>query len=155
MPENPYRAPNSPVADAVAPPVLVPAERWRRLLNFVVDYFLITLLITSIEYAAPSWLAGLGQTIFHRPPVYSLVMLFLGASIYYIPQEALWGVTVGKQLTGTRVVDEHGRPPGWRKAIKRTVGRFIPFDALAVLLTARRRGFHDAWPNTYVVRRQR
>lgn len=154
MLENPYRAPHSAVVDPAAPTELIPAERWRRLLTFVVDYFLINLIIASIEYALSLWLLPPGQVIVNRPAAYTLVMLFVSASIYYIPQEGLWGVTVGKVLTGTRVVDEHGNPPGWRKAIKRTVGRFIPFDALAVLLTARRRGFHDAWPNTYVVRRR-
>lgn len=153
MLENPYRAPNSPVLDAAETQPPLSAERWRRLLTFVVDYFLITLIMVAIEYALTAWLMP-GKVIVHRPAAYTLVMLLVSASIYYIPQEGRWGVTVGKLLTGTRVVDEHGRPPGWRKAIKRTVGRFIPFDALAVLLTAKRRGFHDAWPNTYVVRRR-
>lgn len=154
MLENPYRAPHTPVVDAVPSQSPISAERWRRLLTFVVDYFLITLIMASIEYAGTLWLLPPGQVIVNRPTAYTLVMLFVSASIYYIPQEGLWGVTVGKLLAGTRVVDDRGQPPGWRKAIKRTVGRFIPFDALAVLLTARRRGFHDAWPNTYVVRRR-
>lgn len=154
MLENPYRAPHTPVLDTAATQFPVSAERWRRLLTFVVDYLLINVLIFSIEYALLSWLVGPGQMVVNRPAAYTLLTLFVGASVYYIPQEALWGVTIGKLLAGTRVVDEHGRPPGWRKVIKRTVGRFIPFDALAVLLTAKRRGFHDAWPNTYVVRRR-
>lgn len=74
--------------------------------------------------------------------------------VYYIPLEGMFGVTVGKLITGTRVVDEQGRPPSWGQAIGRTFARLIPFEPFSLLFSEDKRiaGWHDRLPKTLVVR---
>ena len=83
----------------------------------------------------------------------------VGAGLYYIVMEAFLGRTVGKMLTGIKVVDETtGRPPGLLAAILRTVLRLI--DGLAgylvgfvvVVNSRRRRRLGDMAAHTLVVR---
>ena len=49
--------------------------------------------------------------------------------VYYIPLEAMSGRTIGKLITGTKVVSEDGHRPPFSEVIKRTLSRFIPFEA--------------------------
>jgi uncharacterized RDD family membrane protein YckC len=78
----------------------------------------------------------------------------LGATIlliYYIPQEALFGRTLGKLVTGTMVVNEEGGKPSLGQVVGRTFSRFIPFEAFSFFVSSAR-GWHDSIPRTYVVR---
>lgn len=76
--------------------------------------------------------------------------------VYYIPMEGFFGFTVGKLITGTRVVNEQGGKPRWGQVVGRTFARFIPFEAFSVLFAndTERRGWHDSLPKTYVVRKR-
>jgi uncharacterized RDD family membrane protein YckC len=47
------------------------------------------------------------------------------ALIYYSALEAWFGQTIGKALTGVRVVDLDGRAPSGKAVVLRTVGRII------------------------------
>ena len=70
--------------------------------------------------------------------------------------EGLFGATVGKWVTRTRVVDERGLPPSWRTAFLRSLARFIPFEPLSLLFAGADdpRGWHDRMPGTRVVLRR-
>src|SRR5438093_12878936 len=46
--------------------------------------------------------------------------------------EALFGRTLGKLLTGTRVIDVDRRKPGWGRAFLRMLVRCIPFEPLSL-----------------------
>lgn len=85
------------------------------------------------------------------------VMVF-GA--YFVIGEAIWGRTVGKLVAGTIVVNGLGYPPGFKKAIIRTVARFVEVNplffggvpaAIYVALHPRRQRLGDAWAGTYVI----
>jgi uncharacterized RDD family membrane protein YckC len=69
---------------------------------------------------------------------------------YYVTTETLTGRTVGKLLTGTKVVGEDGKPPELGLVVVRTLIRFVPFDALS-FLGGNRAGWHDRWSGTRVV----
>ena len=79
------------------------------------------------------------------------------AMLYYTALEGATGVTLGKLLTGTRVVDEEGRKPTPRQALLLSVSRMVPFEMFSVLLADDDdpRGWHDRWPRTRVVLRSR
>lgn len=70
---------------------------------------------------------------------------------YYIPLETLSGRTIGKLITGTKVVSEEGRIPSFSAVMKRTLSRFIPFEAFS-FLGKDPRGWHDTLSKTYVVK---
>jgi len=80
---------------------------------------------------------------------------------YFVGGEGAFGRTLGKQITGTIVIDKSGRAPGFAKALIRTLLRLVevnPFligglpAGLALLLTKRRQRLGDLLAGTYVVR---
>lgn len=82
------------------------------------------------------------------------VMVFGALFLYYTAQEALYGRTLGKRITGTRVVNAEGGRPTWGQATLRTLCRLVPFEALT-FLGASQRGLHDVASGTWVVRIRR
>ncbi|GAA5066930.1 RDD family protein [Lysobacter panacisoli] len=157
MDDLPYAAPKAVVADnAGAPRSFHIAGRWRRLFNWLIDKIVIMMLgalVFALLYAFGSsavvaWLDGLTLVTEQL----ACLPLYLG---YYMAMEGLFGVTLGKLLTGTRVVDERGHRILLRHALLRSMCRLIPFDALSVLMSddSRIRGWHDSLADTYVVLR--
>lgn len=155
---NPYQQPASVVVEqADDPRRLVPAGKWRRFFNWLVDYLAIIALIFVLTLAsvlvggehALDWVEGLN----------GLQENLLGIAVmlvYYVTMEGLFGATVGKWVTRTRVVDERGLPPGWRAVFLRGITRFIPFEPLSLLFaeTEDPRGWHDRLAKTRVVLRK-
>jgi len=80
---------------------------------------------------------------------------FLGlivALIYYCCFEVIFGRTVGKFLTGTKVVAEDGMQASAGQIFGRTLCRFIPFEAFSFFGGAGRPvGWHDSISKTRVV----
>lgn len=75
---------------------------------------------------------------------------FSFATVYYFAFESLFGRTMGKIMTGSIVIDEYGLKPDFIVIFKRTLSRFIPFDALSFLGESGRM-WHDSLSGTYVV----
>ncbi|MEV6931104.1 RDD family protein [Dactylosporangium sp. NPDC051485] len=87
------------------------------------------------------------------------VLWFVLVVLYYVLLEGLFGRTVGKLVTGIRVVDEvTGAAPGIGKAIIRTLLRIIDglfaylVGFIVVLCSQRRRRLGDMAARTLVVR---
>ncbi|WP_395680993.1 RDD family protein [Dokdonella sp.] len=147
---NPYKAPTSRVAEQSADAGMVPAERWRRFVNLLVDYF---------GFMALAFVVGIvigivgGNSAVEAMQNIGVQYLFgfLVMFAYYVPLELFFGRTLGKLVTGTRVVDENGEPPSAGKVIGRTLCRFIPFEAFS-FFASDARGWHDSIPKTYVVK---
>ena len=79
-------------------------------------------------------------------------VVFLGGyTLYYAISECLTGRTIGKLITGTKVVDADGNKPSFGKALGRSLCRHIPFEPFSVL-SSDARGWHDSIPKTWVVR---
>lgn len=161
--DDPYRAPAAAI-DAAADEAKLPIEpagRWRRLFNFLIDYavswilasaIVIAYILVRIEQGDESVIAALDEPNFFRDYALGLLVMLL----YYIPMERLCGFTIGKLLTGTRVVDESGGRPSWGQVVGRTFARLIPFEPFSLLFSGDgvRRGWHDSLPRTYVVRKR-
>ena len=89
------------------------------------------------------------------------IWMWLAVVVLYFPlAEGTWGRTIGKLVTGTVVVDSHGRPPGFRRAGLRTLLRLIevnPFllgglpAAIAVLASENRQRIGDMAAGTFVI----
>lgn len=156
--DNPYRAPYSPLygkprASRVQLEI-EPASKWRRFFNNLIDsfvYYLLVMLVASILLAvggqgAAQWIRSLGL-------VGGYAFGFLILMFYYIAMESVLGFTVGKLITGTRVVNEEGEKPNLVQTFLRTLCRFIPFEPLSILFSGETRGWHDSLSGTYVVRK--
>jgi uncharacterized RDD family membrane protein YckC len=72
--------------------------------------------------------------------------------LYYLPQEAVFGRTLGKLVTKTKVVGLNGNKISFLQALARTICRFVPFDAFTFLGgKGRPHGLHDKIPKTKVI----
>jgi uncharacterized RDD family membrane protein YckC len=70
---------------------------------------------------------------------------------YFIVFEGFFARTPGKWLTKTRVVTLAGDRPSFGQILGRTLARMVPFEPFS-FLGRNRRGWHDRWSNTRVVR---
>lgn len=90
------------------------------------------------------------------------LLVWLGLMASYFPvMETVFGKTVGKFITRTRVVSATGGRPSWLQSIVRTLFRLIEVNPLlfggipagiCVLVTARKQRLGDMAAGTYVLR---
>jgi uncharacterized RDD family membrane protein YckC len=154
MERNPY-APTKAALNEALPdePSDAPelASRGRRFANWLLDsvcYVVISIVIGIIGTVVK--LTFNIDVIGYLGPLFSIAVLLL----YYIVGEALFGQTLGKLVTGTRVVAESGDPAKLWQVVIRTLYRFVPMEALS-FLGKRRPGWHDRWSKTRVVMARR
>jgi uncharacterized RDD family membrane protein YckC len=152
---NPYAPPRAPA------PRKRKAKRDRRMKLASSGARFFNLFIDSLVMMALNVLAGLalGVGIFlgsgSRVGAAESVQLLgyaLGVVVhfgYYCGCETLFGRTVGKLVTGTRVVAEDGSPPTFGAIAKRTLIRYVPFEAISFIGGGP--GWHDQWSGTRVV----
>jgi uncharacterized RDD family membrane protein YckC len=147
MENNPYAPPRAEVSD-VGPEQVELATRGRRFANMLIDTIAIYIL---------AFIVGIFLVVFNAPilsdpsPINNYafgIMLWL---LYYVPSEALFGRTIGKLITGTRVIMADGSPPNVLNVIGRSFARLVPFEAFS-FFGAEVIGWHDRWSSTRVVR---
>lgn len=132
------------------------ASKGQRLLNFIIDLFIIYVIEISIgttiiligdlakSDTASNWVSSLSvvESFF-----FGLVILFF----YYGLTEMYFSRTFGKYFTKTMVVKHEGSRPNMKSIIVRTLSRLIPFEPFS-FLTAEQ-GWHDTLSVTYVVKK--
>ena len=159
-PANTDPSPNSPVTTTV-----FPASVWRRFFDYVLDAFIFIPLFRFIILLVIGLGGGLLGSVLHQPfisitmvkmvntPLIGIV-IWLGALFaYYIFFESLLGKTIGKSITGTKVVRTDGTKPHFWQICGRTLARFIPFEAFSFVAYGRfpTKGWHDRLSGTLVV----
>ena len=121
--------------------LVLPAPILRRLSNHVIDlvvsYIMLMAFILLSTYLKAPALAVLGYIIY-----------LVG---YYFICEAIWGKTLGKLITKTKVVDRDGRKPSPLRIFGRSCARWIPFNELSFLVGSFPVGWHDSLSKTFVV----
>ena len=144
--ENPYQTPQSQPSQSSHAGQRPTATMGWRLVNLLVD----TLGVYAFAFLTGVILfsAGAGQALEQINEYLFGALLWIA---YYTPQEALFGRTLGKLVTGTRVVNAEGGDIGWFQALKRSLFRLVPFEAFSFLSESRPRGWHDRWSGTRVV----
>jgi uncharacterized RDD family membrane protein YckC len=146
--ENPYQPPLAE-CHAVEPETIdmTPVSRWARLVNLLLDE--IIMLPTAFGVGVVAYFIGLGDKINRVPDI---VFGIVFALLYYIPQEALFGKTIGKMVTGTRVISNDGHAPTFGQIVTRTFCRMIPFEPFSFFGGGEPMGWHDTISETRVVR---
>ena len=123
------------------------ASTGQRFGNYLLD--LICIYIGSIVAGGILYLIGLGDLI---ERINGTLFGFIFLLLYYVPQEALLGWSLGKLITGTRVVREDGTPITFGQALGRTLCRFIPFEVFSFLGgDGKPVGWHDTISGTRVI----
>lgn len=154
---NPYRSPRSHVTDAPAHVgALRDAGRGRRFLTLLVDcagwFALLFVLLVAVVGVYDSTGERTEQQI-DALLVHPAVDALAAASnfAYHLLFEALTARTLGKLVTGTRVVREDSGRPGFGALLGRTAARHIPFEPFSIF-RASGRCWHDTQSKTRVVR---
>ena len=148
MEHNPYAAPRVDVA--LPEPSADDQElatKGRRFANLIVDVFSYEAVIFVSAVVATLSSASLGASIVEHSYIFGVAMMLA----YYVGCEALFGRTLGKLITGTRVVSETGEPATFRQVVLRTLSRMVPFEPFSCLSDPPV-GWHDRWSGTRVVR---
>lgn len=114
----------------------------------------IDFLVLALILVVPDWL--LGNQLYQD----TLAVWLLLLALYFPLTEAYTGRSVGKWVTGTRVVTADGASPGLRRAVIRTLARLLevnPFllggvpAGIAVLASRHSQRLGDMAAGTYVV----
>lgn len=130
--------------------VLVKASVNQRLINYIIDRIIFTvllmfgtgafILITGFE----SWvddMGAIGEYVFSA-------LIFV--TFYFLSELLLDGKTIGKFITKTKVLTETGEKPASDQLLKRSLIRAVPFEAFSFLNGADN-GWHDKWSETIVI----
>lgn len=133
------------------------ATHTQRLLNYLIDvmlmrygiswltsYLLANLLMTVSPHTADA-LFGEGQLLFS-----TYLIAVLNHVVYFtICEKSFRGHTVGKLITGTRVIREDGEELRFKDALLRSLCRLVPFEAFSAW--SERGLWHDVWTKTKVI----
>lgn len=123
------------------------AHPLRRLVNFTIDSFVWLLLAFMAIVLLDHLFPRLDHFSINALAYISMLGLYLG---YYFLMESLFQKTLGKFITGTKVVNWAGRKPGRGEIFQRCLCRLIPLELFWYLFS--RNGLHDKWSGTRVVR---
>jgi len=126
------------------------ASLWDRAFHPFIDLIVCIMLFSPLMQFYIFKSSGGGYS-FGFPSVSKLtfyVMIILCRLLYYLLFETVLGVTPGKLLTETRVINNEGKKPSPVNVAGRTFLRLIPFEALSFFGY---KGLHDKLSNTSVV----
>ena len=117
----------------------------RRIANFAIDKVisLAALIVLGIFIMPEAYLDSDNSVL-------DYVLEAVGLLVYYLLVEVPTGRTVGKLVTKTVVVDEHGNKPSVGQLVTRSFSRIVPFEHFSFLGNTAR-GWHDQWSDTYVI----
>ena len=150
-PLNPYAAPSNSQHEShePLPGVIVPAGQGARFLNLIIDYFVQFGISFAFGVIVVVIRGQAGVDFIDSTPV-----IVIGTTIlllYYFVCEATTSRTLGKLITGTKVVNANGGKASLGQIAGRTFARLIPFEAFSFLGTPTR-GWHDSLPKTFVIK---
>ena len=128
-------------------PALYMANAGKRLTNFIIDrigvYMYLFVLIILFEDSINDNVATPSDTL-------TGLLMLIGIPAYWLLPEYLWGKSLAKFITGTKVVSTLGARPTFLSLLGRTAARFIPFEPFS-FLGSKPTGWHDYLSGTLVV----
>jgi len=148
MDHNPYAAPRVDVA--LPEPLAADQElatKGRRFANLILDTLGYELVLFVLAFVLSLSSRSLAAAIAAHSFLFAMATMLA----YYTGCETLFGRTLAKLVTGTRVVSETGEPATFRQVLIRTLCRMVPFEPFSCLGDPPV-GWHDRWSGTRVVR---
>ncbi len=123
------------------------ATKTKRFFNALIDY--------TVGFFLAGFVVGFILGLLQLAPssdsdqFYNAVGL-ISSFLYLFGAEYFYGKTLGKVITGSKVVTADGEKPSAGQILLRTLIRFIPFEAFS-FLGKRPIGWHDKWSKTRVI----
>lgn len=152
--DEPAGARDAAATEPFAPDLASPGER---ILAGLIDLGIVSLMLLTLLYLT-SQVGGYSVSLLPNRALAALgVISTLMTLGYYLFFWGLSGQTLGKLLTGSRVVRDNGRPLGLKRAIARIIGFLLsalPLGAGFIGLWSdhHRRGWHDRVASSKVIR---
>ena len=141
-----------------APP-LQKASKDKRLINYIVDTSIMNIIFflffMSMGFMVIYYEGINGSTTLTTLQDLTVLILFLmGLSTYFVYyifcEYFLDGKTIGKMITGTKVVTKDGSKLSFANVIGRTLLRYLPFEVFSFLGSGTD-GWHDSLSHTIVI----
>lgn len=136
------------------------ADKGSRIVNYIVDNMamgFIMLLFFIAMGGMISYFEGINDsTMLTTSQDLTIFVIFITGLFnylyYYIICEYVFdGKTIGKLLTGTKVIKEDGRKLTFGNVLVRTIVRYIPFEIFS-FFGSNQDGWHDKFSGTIVVK---
>lgn len=129
---------------------LAPASLGQRFLNYIIDNIVLRafLYFGALFIGNSDFILGMSDSMIVFL-FFLLLMLLIG--YYWVSEFALGGRTIGKMVTGTRVVYDDGSRPSAGSILGRTLARAVPFEVFSIFFNEDRVMWHDQWSHTMVV----
>lgn len=133
------------------------ATKWVRLANFIIDRIIFTssfFIIGSLGVIIDTILGiqYFTELFANFAEVNRAIDILVTAILYFLYTFLLEyitkGRTIGKYITGTKVITTDGQIPTVYEFFIRNISRLVPFDILSFL---GENGWHDSWSDTRVV----
>ena len=115
------------------------ATKWQRFFNYLIDYCIISLIPYLVKYSFALHWSMWEELTFS-------CLVYIGHYLLFEGMAA--GRTPGKLATRTRAVMLSGEPVTFRKVLRRTFARMVPFEMFSAL---GERPWHDGWTDTRVI----
>jgi uncharacterized RDD family membrane protein YckC len=132
------------------------ASTGKRFANYIIDTLIVYALVFMTAFGMAVFLEivfpGYLETVDEDSGGFTLFSYLFALTVfgsYYAFMEGIFGLTIGKLITGTRVVNQEGRLPSFSAILLRTLSRFVPLEPFSFLGSSR--GWHDRWTDTWVV----
>lgn len=143
-------------ATRVVYPDLALASNGRRLVNLLIDSFMLFFFGTLVTFGIglssrfiPALIATVDALV-HMSRFERILFNFSTGLVFYLLLEYFFQTTPGKVVTRTRVVNEFGQRPSFKAILRRTLLRYVPFEAFT-FFGAPGTGWHDQKSGTRVV----
>jgi uncharacterized RDD family membrane protein YckC len=130
-------------------PRLVQANTGKRLANYLIDLVIFYLLFfvgaVALFVASPDTAEGSTST---ANTLWLRLFAMLSYGLFMGLLEGIFrGRSIGKWITGTKVVNEDGSSISFSTALARGFSRIVPFEPLSAFGNP----WHDKWNKTYVI----
>ncbi|WP_330743184.1 RDD family protein [Chryseobacterium sp. CP-77] len=133
------------------------AEKLTRFANFFIDRLVISVFFLALGFTA-SLLYNLANIDFLIKIVYKMsemnrfLDILITSLIYFmytfLIEYFTKGRSIGKYITGTKVICIDGTEPTFNDYLVRNISRIVPFDTFSFL---GENGWHDKWSETRVI----
>ncbi|MFT4203476.1 MAG: RDD family protein [Chitinophagaceae bacterium] len=115
-----------------------------RIINFIVDTAIVSLVSYLLNRANDFY-----QYYWKFAGFSGLTIFCVVSVVYYTISEGLFGTSLGKKASISKVVDKGGRRPNFLQIVVRSLVRLFPLDFVSIPFTDRT--LHDIASGTYVV----
>jgi uncharacterized RDD family membrane protein YckC len=153
---NPYAAPLAElhVEDFQDDSLREDASNTKRFLNYLIDRVAIVGIFAALFFVGgllenAGVISGVIDFADEIGAVADFVLTALGTVFYYTLMESTFGRSLGKLVTGTKVINLEGKRPKVLTLLGRSFARLVPFEPFSFFGNGG--GWHDRWTDTRVV----